>query len=658
MAKINTQTVKITSEGIRKLLKKHSFERCISEYIWNGFDAKASVVKIKYEIEDDNLQSIRSLSIEDNGIGINYDELESKFKPVLVSQKQSTRNDLVKGKNGFGRFSFDKFAQHAKWETTFEKDNQNYAYIIDIDSANLIGYKTNDVLQTDSSSGTTVTFSNLDSKVSVPFIEDNLRQYLITEFSWYLEVRRDFKIFINDSELDVSGFIADQEDFSINIKHQDENIVIPCKYRRWNKKPNDEFSRFYFLNDNLDYKTSKTTLLNNKGDGFWHSVIVIHNFFDNVQVVGDEDDIELFASPDQKKTFKEIVNQLNAYLKNKRKPFLKKNAEKLVEKYENESVFPDFGNESWNQMRKTELQTFVKELYEVEPRVFTNLNKEQRCIFIRLLNLLMEENERDRILKIISSVIELTPEDQEHFTKILEKTQLSSVIATLKLLTDRFQTIENLKDIVFKHEWKAGEKDHLQAFIENHYWIFGEEFNLVCAEEVKFEEALRSYRYILLGEDEKEVINHPDKYKEMDLFLTGKDFRNNGPENLVVEIKNPTNIKKLTNKEYGQIETYIDVILKKDRFNDHNEKWNFMLIGQDYDDIVGRKITDKNTGLCMEGDNYKLYVKKWSEIINDVEKRLNFIQEKLQLKRDQLSSAQSIDDVMTEMQNSSAKMEN
>lgn len=129
MAKINTQTVKITSEGIRKLLKKHSFERCISEYIWNGFDAKASVVKIKYEIEDDNLQSIRSLSIEDNGIGINYDELESKFKPVLVSQKQSTRNDLVKGKNGFGRFSFDKFAQHAKWETTFEKDNQNYAYI-------------------------------------------------------------------------------------------------------------------------------------------------------------------------------------------------------------------------------------------------------------------------------------------------------------------------------------------------------------------------------------------------------------------------------------------------------------------------------------------------------------------------------------------------
>lgn len=656
MANTNTQKVEITSEGIRKLLKKHSIERCISEYIWNGFDAKASVVKISYETESEDLQSIRSLTIEDNGIGINYDELTIKFKPVLVSQKQSTRNDLVKGKNGFGRFSFDNFAQHARWNTVYEKEGKKYTYAIDIDGNNLIGYKTSDNQESEGELGTSVSFVNLNDKLSVPFIENNLKQYLITEFSWYLEVRKDFKIIINGSELDVSSFIADQEDFAIEIENDDSKITIPCKYRRWNKKPNDEFSRFYFLNDNLDYKTSKTTLLNNKGDGFWHSVIVIHDFFDNVQVASVEDDIELFASPDQKKTFKEIVNQLNGFLKNKRKPFLKKNAEKLVEKYENESVFPDFGNESWNQMRKTELQTFVKELYEVEPRVFTNLNKEQRCIFIRLLNLLMEENERDRILKIISSVIELTPEDQEHFTKILEKTELNSIIATLKLLTDRFQTIENLKDIVFKHEWEAGEVAHLQPFVENHYWIFGEEFNLVCAEETKFEEALHNYRYILLGEEEKEVIDHPDKYKEMDLFLTGKNFRNNSPENLVVEIKNPTSIKKLTNKEYGQIETYIDVILKQDRFNDHNEKWNFMLIGQDYDDIVGRKITDKNTGLCMEGDNYKLYVKKWSEIINDVEKRLNFIQEKLKLKRDQLSSAQNIDDVMTEMQNSSAKM--
>lgn len=43
---------------------------------------------------------------------------------------------------------------------------------------------------------------------------------------------------------------------------------------------------------------------------------------------------------------------------------------------------------------------------------------------------------------------------------------------------------------------------------------------MVCAEEVKFEEALRKYIYILRGVSEKKYIAHPNKYKEMDLFLT------------------------------------------------------------------------------------------------------------------------------------------
>ena len=128
MANTNTQKAEIHSDGIRKLLKKHTIERCISEYIWNGFDAKASVVKISYETESEDLQTIRSLTIEDNGFGINYDELAIKFKPILVSQKQSARSDLIKGKNGFGRFSFDNFAQHAQWNTVYEKDGKKWLF--------------------------------------------------------------------------------------------------------------------------------------------------------------------------------------------------------------------------------------------------------------------------------------------------------------------------------------------------------------------------------------------------------------------------------------------------------------------------------------------------------------------------------------------------
>ena len=214
--------------------------------------------------------------------------------------------------------------------------------------------------------------------------------------------------------------------------------------------------------------------------------------------------------------------------------------------------------------------------------------------------------------------------------------------------------IDNLKKLVFKHELKAGEIKNLQKFIENHYWIFGEEYRMICAEEVKFEEALRKYLYYIRGVDEKTYIEHPDKYKEMDLFLAGKEFRDGGPQNLVVEIKNPTTIKRLTNKEYGQIETYIDVILKQDCFNDNREQWNFYLIGQDYDDIVARKILNINTGICIDRDNCKLYVKKWSQIVNDIELRHKFLLEKLKIERQELSTATTLDEVMIELTNNSA----
>ena len=282
------------------------------------------------------------------------------------------------------------------------------------------------------------------------------------------------------------------------------------------------------------------------------------------------------------------------------------------------------------------------------------LNKEQKRVFLELLNLVMDSGERDSLFKIIDAVVELDSNDRKEFAKILESTRLKQVISTIKLITDRLVTLENLKKLVFNHELKANEVVNLQTFIEKHYWIFGEEYRMVCAEEVKFEEALRRYVYILRGVDEKTYIKHPHKYKEMDLFLAGTDFRNGKPHNVVVEIKNPSTIKQLKSEQLTQLERYMDVILKQDCFNDANEYWTFMLIGQDYDDIVGRRVTNKYTGLILEGDNYRLYVKKWSEITNEVERRLKYLLDKLKVERAKLSGSNTLNDVMQEIVSNSA----
>lgn len=662
---MNSQTVEITSAGIRKILNKYTPERAIAEYVWNGFDAKATVVNIDFEIDNAELDTIKNIRITDNGTGICYEELPIKFKKFYESQKRianENNTEFTRGKNGYGRFTFYKFARFANWETRYSKDAQIMSYDIRIDSDTLKDYTTTEPLVSDdTTTGTCVVFNEISSDISSLFITKTLIPYLKAEFAWFLELKSEYQIYINGQELDYSSIIAEQESISPILSHnQKNNINFQCKYIRWNVKMNDEYSRFYFLNNDLELKFTKTTLLNKKGDNFWHSVIVIDDFFNEINCDNELDDNaiqpKLFDNSADRKLFKELITQLNEFLKKKRRPFLKEQAEVMVTKYKNEDVFPKFGTEDWDIVRREGLENFVKELYEVEPAVFMKLNKEQKRVFLELLNLVMDSGERDSLFKILDAVVELDSNDRKEFAKILEITRLKQVVSTIKLISDRLLTLENLKKIVFNHTLQANEVRDLQSFIEKHYWIFGEEYRMVCAEEVKFEEALRKYIYILRGVSEKKYIAHPNKYKEMDLFLTSVDFRDGRPHNIVVEIKNPTTIKQLKSEQLNQLEQYMDVILKQDCFNDANEFWTFILIGQDYDDIVGRRVINKLTGLVQNDSNYSLYVKKWSEITNEVERRLKYLLDKLKIERATLSKSQSLNEVMNEVSNNTAAM--
>ena len=63
----------------------------------------------------------------------------------------------------------------------------------------------------------------------------------------------------------------------------------------------------------------------------------------------------------------------------------------------------------------------------------------------------------------------------------------------------------------------------IEKLIDEHYWLFGEQYHLVTTTEAKVGKALRSYIYLLNGEDKKTKIDHPDKNKEMDIFLCNQN---------------------------------------------------------------------------------------------------------------------------------------
>ena len=656
-----TQRAEISSQGIQKI-RKYSWEQAIAEYIWNGLDANANQIDVDFILDEENieLEIYKSISISDNGTGIPFDEIKIKFGKVLESPKgQSSGTDkstLIHGKNGYGRYTFYSFAEHARWDTTYYQDHKYFNFNIEIDGSSLHDYGISEAIQVkeESGPGTKVVFTGIDHKLSPKAITDILIPYLKSEFAWYLIVRPDCKIRINGEILTYDDLIAETEEQTIVvIDKKGEDHEFNFTYIEWKEKLRDESSRIYMLNSAMELKRSTTTKLNNKGDNFWHSIIVVNDFFDNINIYdSDDEDVtrkNLFSDLAEQYIYRNLIEKLNNFLNEKRRPFLKKHATRLIAQYESEKVFPDFGNNAWDKIRKSELEDVVKGLYEVQPKIFTGLNLEQKKIFLQLLNELMDEDQRKPLLKIIEAVVELSDDERQDLVKILETTRLNYIVATIKLISDRLLMLNHLRQIVFNHEWGAQEVKHLQVFISKHFWIFGEEYRFVCAEEVKFREALLKYRQEVLGVESTGEIDHPDKNREMDLFLSGKDFRTGTPLNIVVEIKNPTTIKKLHQKQTSQIEQYMDVILQTDEFNSSKEQWEFYLIGQDYDSIVERKINDKRTGLVNEGDNYKFYVKKWSEIVGDAENRMRFLLERLKIERDNISTPDSLDGIMTEI---------
>jgi hypothetical protein len=649
MTQKKIENIEIRGSGVKSILKKYKPEQAIAEFIWNGFDAYAKKINIKI-VEANSLGALEKIIITDDGYGIPQNLLNHKFKPFFESEKANNENrnhSLTHGKNGVGRLTFFSFSHSAVWTTCFEENEKYYEYDISISSDNLESYVgANTALKTSATkkTGTTVTFSTLRNLVTKDYLLKQVVDYLKQEFGWFLELNKNngYSIKIDGKELDYSDIIGecDKEKFI----HEESGTVFNLDFIRWNKGLQNEYSKFYLIDTKDNENWKDTTKLNNKGDNFYHSVFVKSKYFDNFtfdpkQKEGEQ---KLFGNSKNDPEYKFLEEKLTSYLRKKRKPFLKEYANLLIENYEKDGLFPEF-KESWESARKTELEEVVKGLYQVQPKIFSASSQEQKKTFVRFLNALLESDSRDQILKIVNEVVDLEFEEREELLYILENAKLSSVIQTIKLITDRYKVVDQLKELVFNSTLKANERDHLQKMIDNHYWIFGEQYHLLTSTEVKFEKALQAYIHLLTGEKKDIKIDHPDKNREMDIFLCRQNKHIDRIDNIVVELKAPS--INLGEKEVSQVKRYMNVITSEAQFNGSNTYWDFILVGNKFDTSTylegelknAEQHGEKNKGLIFKNDKYRIYVRKWSEIFAEFDCRHKFLEERLKLKRDKIA---------------------
>lgn len=641
--------IKITSKGIQKILKNYNPKLAVVEYLWNGFDAKANTLEINYSANE--LGLVDSFTITDNGYGIDLNKLASKFNPFYDSEKaieisSPKHTSVMHGKNGVGRLTFFTFAHNAKWTTTYKEKDELVSGCIKISVDGLNTFQpTIFEAPIQNQPGTEVSFSNIT--ISKEEFENSIIPFLICEFCWFLELNKakNYSILLNGEALDFTQNIIDfQKD--IEILYEPTNTSFNVKYIQWKEALHKEFSKYYFLNENELEVYKDFTTLNKKGDEFFHSVYVSSNFFNDFDFNSNEDEIQskLFGKAKSSQEYKYLIKEVNKIVRDKRKPFLRIYASRLVEKYEQEGIMPAYENEWEEKYKKPQLEETIIGLYEAQPKLFSSLNIDQKKTFVRLLDLLLDSNERENLFKIINEVVELEPEEREDLANLFKTTKFNRIIETIKLIEDRYKTFYLLKDLVFNSELKANEVNHLQKMIESHYWLFGEQYHLVTAAEPKFEEALRRFLYLLTEKDTSIEIDHPHKLKEMDIFACRQNVLADRIENIVIELKHP--LISLGQEQYTQVHKYLQVITSQPEFNASNMSWEFYLVGKKFDtsgyieDLIE---TNKNHGiphliLSKENGRVKVYAKKWSEIFADFEIKHKFLNDKLLLERELLTN--------------------
>lgn len=330
--------------------------------------------------------------------------------------------------------------------------------------------------------------------------------------------------------------------------------------------------------------------------------------------------------------------------------FLVIRADKYLSDLEAKSEFPAFSDDEYGQCKKKDFVNVTRELYCAEPRIFYKLKPRQSKSLLGFLSLLLDSNERENILCVIDQIVTLTTEQRKKFAEVLKRTKLEHVIDVIEIIQKRFEVVEELKKIVYDPTMSrfANERDHIQKIVEQHYWLFGDQYSMVTAD-VTFKRSLEKFEEMLnLTPAEASALSIEEQRQRMDIFLYGGRMTEVGSkECLVVELKAPS--VTLTPTVLSQIERYANIIRKEPAFSGNNRLWKFFAVCSTVDDDVKSKYEGYASrgkfGLASVIGNFEIFALSWDDIFLSFERRYHFILDKIQRDFEESSESENDGDI-------------
>ncbi|MGJ1211190.1 MULTISPECIES: ATP-binding protein [Sphingobacterium] len=622
-----------------------------SELMNNSIQAKSKNIWIEIDYASDEELStthIKRISIKDDGKGVHINELETKLLDIGTTNKD--------GGKGIGRFASFQIGKEIEIETvgycseskTFSKaviplSFDSFGNNINVSEINI---PTEEELLKGKNHNTyyKVTITNLypsyvtEKEPKKKIIDKFLRQNI----SDAIFERYPLKIFNKDIVFHINGHPINPTDFVTS-----EPIKIASTFT--DSKGKDHKVLFDFMPIKKIEKIKVFLTVQNAGlntiagsleydatwlspkVGGWFIYVSSSTLSSDIYRNIDLDDLD----PDWRKVREFIKDKLNVFFKERNKEF-----DNFSDNLKKDTYYP-YKEKSSSQSK---VILFDKLAYLVEDRYHLLKDDNQlREIIYPLIDRTISNGELN---KILYSILKLNNKLISKFSDLLEKTDLENIIEFSDKVATKIEEVDFLEKLVYSDIAKnVKERKELHKFLERMLWIFGEEYNETTKllSDKNLEKNLIQLRDDCLGykaskkDDNINEVTERSVKSITDLFMYNQRILDHKRrEVLIVELKAPK--VKISPKEIAQVMKYAREIEKLNSVS-RDVSFKILLISSEINsdaifDIQGRQKGEDNPYFYFrnENKNIEIWVMKWSDLIENVKRKLQYMANLLQTK--------------------------
>ena len=616
---------------LEKVARTRDPIRAIAEFVWNSLDADAT--RISVEFGRNGLGGIEEIVIRDNGTGISHSHAARDFGNLGASWKRETIKSpgfqrALHGKEGRGRLRFFSLANRGRWLTVYKEGEAPLAFVIEIAAGALDKCDVSDTAPAPlTATGTVVelaplkeTFDWLLSRQA--FLEFN------AIFASYVIQYPGVSLFYNGTLVDPDDTIAYSYVFPMRAIVGPHRTLSDLSLKVVEWKSQVDGRKIYLGGENGIVLGSQSAHVT--APGFEFSAYANSAFF---QEIAEANLLELddLTDPDFMYVMEHIRERLGGYFRQR----LAERSRGLIEELKSEGAYPYEGDPK-DEVERRERDVFDIATYAVSSysREFKKADTSLRKMTLTLLREAIRHNP-DALSHILRAVVNLPKNRQDEFSNLLHKTELGNIISASSLIADRVTVLQVLSSMVFNpaHRSTIKERGELDSLVRDNTWLFGERFHITLPEAGLTRVMERVTEELGSSRPVRRVRKLDGTAGRIDCFL-GRSVPHpdqNRREFMVLELKRPA--LTIGRVELDQLEDYVNALHVQPDFSHTDTYWHFYLVTGDYDHSIVGRITQKDrpVGLFLEKENYRVWVKTWSEIIRECESRLQFIQEKLRI---------------------------